>query len=126
LQSHVTILLQDLNFVGRRIRLPVAAQERFIAAIRADVTFLRSKNIIDYSMLLGISTAADQWRQRDSADEVEPLANPSFWKRTSGGIAARPTESHLDLAIAGWETTEDVYFVGVVDILQEVCRFHRF
>jgi hypothetical protein len=118
-------LLQDLNFVGRRIRLPAAAQERFIAAIRVDVVFLRSNNIMDYSLLLGISTAADQWRQRDSADEVEPLANPSFWRRTSGGIAARPTESHLDLAMAGWETTDEVYFIGVIDILQEVCRLHR-
>jgi hypothetical protein len=121
----VTILLQDLNFVGRRIRLPPAAQERFIAAIQTDVTFLRSKNIIDYSILLGISTAVDQWRQRRQRDSADEEPNPSFWTRASGGIAGRPADSQLDLAIAGWETTEDVYFFGVVDILQEVCRLHR-
>ena len=52
--NHQSFLGKDLN-LDRNLRLPAGKVNEMIAQIEKDVAFLKSLNIMDYSMLIGIS-----------------------------------------------------------------------
>ena len=92
-----------------------------MSTVRKDIAFLERHHIIDYSLLLGIhkphgnSMAGTQnplrAARRESADNVRPGSSTDtesarpvpFFQRDSGGMRAHDSE--------------DLYFVGVIDIL---------
>ena len=105
----------------RKMQLGPERKEQFMSTVRKDIAFLERHHIIDYSLLLGIhkphgnSMAGTQnplrAARRESADNVRPgpstgteTARPvPFFQRDSGGMRA--------------QDSEDLYFVGVIDIL---------
>jgi 1-phosphatidylinositol-4-phosphate 5-kinase len=56
-----TVALKDLDFIDNRVKFRVgeANRKRLMEIIRKDLKFFSDNNIIDYSLLVGISNKPD-------------------------------------------------------------------
>jgi Phosphatidylinositol-4-phosphate 5-Kinase/MIT (microtubule interacting and transport) domain len=107
-----TPVLKDLDF-ARRIEFGPARRHMFMHQLTADARFLANLNIMDYSVLLCVS----QQPMSSSAAALPTLAalsarvnRLSAFKSCSGGIRSSD-ERDRDAA--------ELYFVGIIDVLQE-------
>jgi len=95
---------KDLNFRGRRLHLGFALKAQLMQCIRADTKFLQELNIVDYSMLLGVSNTSEDPRLLTATNDENVVWSGCQWKSHLGGIKAN----------RGNET----YFMAIIDILQ--------
>ena len=95
---------KDLNFRGRRLHLGFALKAQLMQCIRADTKFLQEHNIVDYSMLLGLSNTSEDPRRHTVTNDENVSWSGCRWKSHLGGIKAN----------RGNET----YFMAIIDILQ--------
>lgn len=95
------VILKDLDFV-RRLDLSEAARRELHAQLVADSEFLRSMGIMDYSLLVGVHKCRLAEPNAASTVSVVPEAEESW-----------------HLAPLAAQSGGEVYFVGVIDILQE-------
>ncbi|KAJ5079381.1 phosphatidylinositol 5-phosphate 4-kinase isoform a [Anaeramoeba ignava] len=91
------------------IYLGEATKKKIISQIREDITFLQKQNIMDYSLLVGISFI-DNKKIQDLQSQVSLFQQNHFLKSFFGGIRAISVDEN---------GRECVYFLGLIDILQE-------
>ena len=121
-------VLKDLNF-KRKIHLEANLRELFFKQLRIDADFLRECNIMDYSLLLGINTDCSDRNKKT----LPPLRNASIWQEHEGGVLAcvaqkSSTRNPLMSSPADGKNSREgemTYFIGVIDILQEVSFLSR-
>uniref|UniRef100_K3WAN4 PIPK domain-containing protein n=1 Tax=Globisporangium ultimum (strain ATCC 200006 / CBS 805.95 / DAOM BR144) TaxID=431595 RepID=K3WAN4_GLOUD len=110
-------ILKDLD-LQRKLHLPRVVAESLHAQLVSDAEFLNSMGIMDYSLLIGIHKCRLQessWPQggamasviHEGDDDEESLKS----KSSSG--------SNLEPLGTMTPASEEVYFVGIIDILQE-------
>lgn len=122
---HPDTILKDLD-MKRKLHLPPAVAESLHAQLVSDSEFLNSMGIMDYSLLVGIHKCRlqDPWHQHQH-QHVTDIASTAIredsddnWK-SSSGLNLTPlgqvAPGSNDAAVA----PEEVYFVGIIDILQE-------
>jgi hypothetical protein len=102
-------VLKDLDF-ARELRLSESARQTLVAQLSADSAFLKSMGIMDYSLLIGVHSC------RFGGKAAAPTS------REEGGNGGDGAGWHLaplvgEAAESGDAT--EVYFVGIIDILQE-------
>ena len=130
--------LKDLNFnrrcseLGNGIMLPSHLRSLFFKQLDVDGALLRELDIMDYSLLLGVATetsglensdATNQGDRRSSRmhehaafQQTNPLHSLSAhtWHSYKGGIRSAPLAYCGDRA-----SVREVYYMSVIDILQE-------
>lgn len=109
-------ILKDLD-MKRKLHLPVDVADSLNAQLVSDCDFLNSMGIMDYSLLVGVHKCRLQ--QHDAA---WPQDIASSVIREDGSDAEPPTSlptSGSNLAPLGNDGDMEVYFVGIIDILQE-------
>lgn len=116
-------ILKDLD-LDRTLHLPRDVATRLHAQLVADAEFLNSMGIMDYSLLVGIhkcrlAPAVDVWPLPQDLtasaireDPRESRSSAALSKRASSGSHLAPLERDSDGSM-------EVYFVGIIDILQE-------
>jgi 1-phosphatidylinositol-4-phosphate 5-kinase len=112
------------NDLACKLRLGGAARERLVAQCAADAALLRSLNVMDYSLLLGIhhpDTPADPHDER-SPRHRQPtphaLATPApgaAGRRAGARARGHPYVYHSSDAHGGGGA---VYYVCIIDLLQ--------
>lgn len=80
--------------------LPKASSDRYRAQLAADVLFLDSKNMMDYSLLVGVREMVDRYRPQDGPPRR------SFFRSYMGGTP-------------GAEPCREVYYIGIIDCLTQ-------
>eukprot|EP01102_Stenamoeba_stenopodia_P009426 TRINITY_DN2776_c0_g1_i1.p1 TRINITY_DN2776_c0_g1~~TRINITY_DN2776_c0_g1_i1.p1 ORF type:complete len:698 (+),score=192.80 TRINITY_DN2776_c0_g1_i1:263-2356(+) len=114
------VILKDLDLDGRYICLGPEKRSIFFEQLEKDCKYLESRNIMDYSLLLGIHIVnKDEPEEVDSdmvmhedLDEVVPRFVPqqtTVFTQDAGGYGA--TDEHN-------QPVGEVYFMGIIDILQ--------
>jgi 1-phosphatidylinositol-4-phosphate 5-kinase len=135
-QSRGERVLKDLNFCGfhqgtdnkgnvvakrghrcRKIRVGKERWASLSAALMNDIAWLRLHNIMDYSLLVGVGIVPSRKKEaifkEDEIHEGWSHLSPSCyseWVKDSGGLRARDSSE---------EEKGIVYYIGVIDILQE-------
>ena len=138
-------VLLDLNFEaqGWKIRLGAAQKLVLMQQLRLDCAFLREQNIMDHSLLLGIHEDAEEEMGAESTsaaravdahalggpllpDQSEPEWHPpggglvSVWQAHRGGVRAFESING-----APPHPRKEIYFIGIIDILQEFNTVRR-
>jgi len=98
-----TVVLKDLDF-KRQMCLGTKVRDTFLEQITKDCQFLESCQIMDYSLLVLVHKKDPSKRQHI------PLKSTSIFKAYEGGIQA--------LDENGKPTLNEIYYVGIIDILQ--------
>ena len=109
-------VLKDLNLGQRHVWLPGDVKADLAKQIEVDVWFLERNNIMDYSLLLGISKPLKT--PPKSRTQTETGERLSRWERDGGGIlcsrgACRRRSDTTDL------NAHECYVVSIIDILQQ-------
>jgi len=102
-------LEKDLN-LNRKLKLTLAKKKELISQIESDAAFLSSHGIMDYSLLIGF-----HFKDRK---EDENNSNNSW--NISINTVPQKRELEIDLENKGMISSDDkeIYFVGMIDILQ--------
>jgi len=95
-----SVALRDNDFISRKERICVGpnSKEIICSQLRRDVDFFASRNIIDYSLLLGIHDRRIATEGSQSGNEDEEMGQARSFQSTDGSC---------------------VYYLGVIDILCE-------
>eukprot|EP01105_Mastigella_eilhardi_P009477 TRINITY_DN2236_c0_g1_i2.p1 TRINITY_DN2236_c0_g1~~TRINITY_DN2236_c0_g1_i2.p1 ORF type:complete len:209 (+),score=30.71 TRINITY_DN2236_c0_g1_i2:149-775(+) len=111
-------LLKDHN---RGIILGPTKRCNLIRTVISDANFLSERNIMDYSLLVGISSYADTPAEQEATPDAAAAVDPSATR--SGGVVSVFRQDH-----GGYTATDEsdrpapsgeVYHLGIIDILQE-------
>lgn len=99
-------ILKDLD-IKRKLYLPPYIKKKFLEQLESDSKFLSSHNVMDYSLLLGISY------NDDDSDITLSTKNKkdsfiSVFHESDGGTIGYNYE----------EQRQEIYFFGIIDILQ--------
>jgi len=97
----------------RAIRVGEGRCTAFIANLLNDVDFLRAHNIMDYSLLVGIATIPKNEGLESHKVHVMPYAE---WNLEHGGLRSVDGDGN---------DTNCVYYLGIIDILQEFNMVKR-
>jgi len=96
-------VLRDLNFRNNCIFLEAQRCQQLLGAIREDVYFLESVGLMDYSLLLGISSMEDI--EHSAVVATDPKACQANLERGWLGVDGEPC-------------SETLFQLGIVDFLQ--------
>merc|ERR1711956_9320 len=96
-------VLRDLNFRNHCIFIEAQRCQQLLGAIREDVYFLESVGLMDYSLLLGISSMEDIEHRAEAA--TDPKACQANLERGWLGVDGEPC-------------SETLFQLGIVDFLQ--------
>ncbi|PFH38726.1 hypothetical protein BESB_010680 [Besnoitia besnoiti] len=128
-----TVALKDLDMdrEGEKMELGPERRERILGQMQGDVDFLRSHQILDYSLLLGIF-----YRDRETEEVLSSLATPTVSmppRRLPGlthssrmpflsGVSHPPSEPHVPFFQSDfggmWSPNKSkLYYVGMIDVL---------
>ncbi|TYZ58776.1 hypothetical protein PybrP1_003345 [[Pythium] brassicae (nom. inval.)] len=118
-------ILKDLD-LKRKLRLPARVAANLHAQLVADCDFLHSMGIMDYSLLVGVhkcrlqlADTAVAIREDDDGDDDGDDGDSDGDRDDSGRAAAPPLTAGANLAPLADDSDTEVYFVGIIDILQE-------
>ena len=92
--------MKDLNWKRRIVLRDTQLSVGLLKQLEDDTQFLASNNIMDYSLLVGVSTATGS---PDLSKEGQSGSYRSPYQTDFGGLRA---------------TTGEIYFLGLIDILQ--------
>lgn len=118
---------KDLDFLnsGESIKLGPDLASRFIAAVRVDAEFLKSVNVLDYSLLFGIH------RKRQHTEEITAHRQPALTAAgntsQSSFVVLVPEAAEEEEAIFPWLDSngmhssdgKSIYFCGIIDIFTQ-------
>lgn len=106
------IILKDLDLT-RQLHLAPQLSHALYRQLVLDCEFLNSMGIMDYSLLVGIHRCHRREPWLRSAAGAEAQTNPT--------LARESSERSIHLAPIGEDShvSDEVYFVGIIDILQE-------
>eukprot|EP00941_MAST-03F_sp_MAST-3F-sp1_P003079 g3079.t1 len=114
------VTLKDMNMVnaGFKMKLNAKRREEFLAQVNADTILLLKHNLMDYSLLLGVSCVTTQHDEQinGNKNEKEKLFNhipsaPLNWRDLS--------YKNISGTAVGEEEYYEHYFVGIIDCLQQ-------
>lgn len=120
---HPDTILKDLD-MKRKLHLPPAVAESLHAQLVSDSEFLNSMGIMDYSLLVGVHKCRlqDPWHQHQYVGDIASSAiredSDDDWK-SSSGLNLAPLGQVAPGSSNAAAPPEEVYFVGIIDILQE-------
>eukprot|EP00002_Diphylleia_rotans_P022902 TRINITY_DN4499_c0_g2_i5.p1 TRINITY_DN4499_c0_g2~~TRINITY_DN4499_c0_g2_i5.p1 ORF type:complete len:1226 (+),score=186.49 TRINITY_DN4499_c0_g2_i5:2118-5795(+) len=137
--SGAKTILKDMN-VKENFHFGEEGRQVFLTQLAADTMLLLQHDIMDYSLLLGVHRAPiyDPFQRSIAKEEDDIPASakaarmhrgaPSYFRNYDGGFLGRPipppSNAAADPSIP-WEggrppiAYQSVYFVGVIDILQQ-------
>ncbi|EAN93198.1 putative phosphatidylinositol-4-phosphate 5-kinase-like [Trypanosoma cruzi] len=144
--SYGALLLKDNDLPAQLIICGPLQRAHVLAQFRSDVNFLQSLNIVDYSCLIGVRSRVFSRKEGPSKTIVLKERRGSSWQQTvtSEAIGVGTEQLHkmdnscihgcdggllsLPIYSAGDDTTarEDVYYLGIIDVLQEYTPAKRF
>ncbi|RNF02122.1 putative phosphatidylinositol-4-phosphate 5-kinase-like [Trypanosoma rangeli] len=143
--SFGALLLKDNDLPAQLIICGPLQRAHVLAQLRSDVNFLHSLNIVDYSCLIGVRSRVFSRKEGPSKTIVLKERCGSYWQQTRTseaiGVGAEQLQKmdnscihgcdggvlSLPIYAAGDDTTarEDVYYLGIIDVLQEYTPAKR-
>eukprot|EP00939_MAST-03C_sp_MAST-3C-sp1_P002641 g2641.t1 len=111
-QVHKVSVLKDLNLGQRHVWLPKGEYDDLTQQLKIDTWFLERNNIMDYSLLLGISEALKKPPERTEGKQF------SRWQRVGGGIQCSRGACR-GRADASSGSVYECYVLSIIDILQQ-------
>ncbi|ESL07998.1 phosphatidylinositol-4-phosphate 5-kinase [Trypanosoma rangeli SC58] len=143
--SFGALLLKDNDLPAQLIICGPLQRAHVLAQLRSDVNFLHSLNVVDYSCLIGVRSRVFSRKEGPSKTIVLKERCGSYWQQTRTseaiGVGAEQLEKmdnscihgcdggvlSLPIYAAGDDTTarEDVYYLGIIDVLQEYTPAKR-
>lgn len=112
------LLLKDNDLPDTLLYCGPSQRKVLLEQLRLDLTFLESLSIVDYSMMIGVRgrvLSRDETLQADAAKAAEASKpeDVTCLRRCDGGILSLPIKN------ADHTSREEVYYLGVIDVLQE-------
>jgi len=129
-----TIALKDLNFIDRGEQIKVGQQnkERILEIIRLDSEFFRNNNIIDYSLLIGVTNRSEHPQVFAQSEEHEHAiltsnANETYhntlqnWDLQASSCRSMQDDFFYQSFQGGLMSSDNqhVYFFGIIDIFTD-------
>jgi 1-phosphatidylinositol-4-phosphate 5-kinase len=108
-------IFKDLD-ISRKLYLPADCYQAFIIQLDKDCQFLATHRVMDYSLLLGVYYPNEQNKKK---------AEENIRKRKEGGTYIPNLKQNLfqqygnGIRTVTDEGTEEIYFIGIIDILIE-------
>ena len=115
-------ILKDLD-IKRKIYLDEDIKKLYLDQLYMDSQFLAQHNVMDYSLLVGIHYDTKEGRAARDKKAAE------WSKLYTEDASYRSLFQTDDFGIAGWNPDEqrrEVYFIGIIDILQKYTSKKRF
>ena len=122
-----TIALKDVDFIDNKAKFRIGESNRkkILEVIRKDCDFFIQNNIIDYSLLVGISNKADMSQSIVSQRDKPPQAidnSPCYTLNNSMvSVTAADDKKFYQMCDGGIQSSDktQVYFMGIIDIFTE-------
>ncbi|RNF26811.1 putative phosphatidylinositol-4-phosphate 5-kinase-like [Trypanosoma conorhini] len=144
--SFGALLLKDNDLPAQLIICGPLQRAHVLAQLRSDVGFLHSLNVVDYSCLIGVRSRVFSRKEGPSKTILLKERRGTYWQQTCtseaigvGTEQLQKTDNScirscdggllsLPIYAAGDDTTarEDVYYLGIIDVLQEYTSAKRF
>jgi len=110
-QVHKVSVLKDLNLGQRHVWLPKDEYEDLSKQLKVDTWFLERNNIMDYSLLLGISEALDRPPKKTTGKQF------SRWQTDGGGMLC--SRGACRRRADARDSSHECYVLSIIDILQQ-------
>ncbi|TMW60122.1 hypothetical protein Poli38472_000164 [Pythium oligandrum] len=113
-------ILKDMD-MKRPLHMNKGMARELYDQLVMDSEFLNAMGIMDYSLLIGVHKCSLQeapW-QREFRTSMSFLANSGEFHDSSSGQSTPKCGCHLEPIPEDDEHPEEMYFVGIIDILQE-------
>lgn len=110
------LLLKDNDLPEQLLICGPQQRAALLQQLRLDLSFLESLSIVDYSMMIGVRSRVllkDEEGSLKATDSVKP-DEASCLYRCDGGLLSLPIVNEDNDS-----TREEVYYLGVIDVLQE-------
>jgi hypothetical protein len=107
-KSNRVVVQKDLDFEenNRTLLMERTTQLCFELQMETDVAFLQRLNVMDYSLLVGISFISPS----PESPPIQITEDESIFRREQGGFRARMPDGTLLL---------EIYYLGIIDVLQQ-------
>lgn len=109
-------VLKDLNLGQRHVWLPSDVKDAIVRQIKIDTWFLERNNIMDYSLLLGISEPLSE--PPDSSQTNASGERRSRWEQDGGGLLCSRGACRRR-SDASKRNSHECYVLSIIDILQQ-------
>lgn len=117
-----TIPGKDLNILEKKLKFAISPKDYrdLVDQLKKDADFLAEKNIIDYSLLVGIHDRAAPRDLHSHSGSPTKKANPSFkqLETTASVQSIQPSDDILRKNLNSFETTDRKYkvYCGIIDM----------